>query len=120
MGRNRPARDGASRSQPPVFIMYSIGNEIPNQRTADGTQLAKKLQAICHSEDPTRLVTSAVDFVKTPTVMDFLPLWTLPGTITWIDITVPKCMARKKRNTPKGSYLELKLIMTQSMACGTR
>lgn len=48
----------------PSVIMYSIGNEIPNQRTPDGTTIAKKLQDICHSEDPTRMVTSAVDFVE--------------------------------------------------------
>jgi len=39
------------------------GNEIPNQRTPDGVQIAKRLQEICHNEDPTRPVTSACDFV---------------------------------------------------------
>lgn len=56
----------------PSVIMYSIGNEIPNQRTPDGPQIAKKLKDICHSEDPTRMVTSAVDFVEDANVNGFL------------------------------------------------
>jgi beta-galactosidase len=63
----------------PSIIMYSIGNEIPNQRTPDGTELAKKLQAICHSEDPTRLVTSAVDFVEDANRNGFLAALDIAG-----------------------------------------
>ena len=43
--------------------MYSIGNEIPNQRTPDASSLVKWLSAICKSEDSTRMVTSASDFI---------------------------------------------------------
>lgn len=56
----------------PSVMMYSIGNEIPNQRTPDGPQIAKKLKDICHSEGPTRMVTSAVDFVEDANVNGFL------------------------------------------------
>lgn len=45
----------------PCVILYSIGNEIPNQLSPDGGQLAKKLVDVCHQEDPTRPVTSACD-----------------------------------------------------------
>jgi beta-galactosidase len=45
----------------PSVILYSIGNEIPDQLNADGWKLAKKLVDICHEEDPTRPVTSACD-----------------------------------------------------------
>jgi beta-galactosidase len=45
----------------PSVILYSIGNEIPDQFNSDGWKLAKKLIAICHEEDPTRPATSACD-----------------------------------------------------------
>jgi beta-galactosidase len=45
----------------PSVILYSIGNEIPDQFNDDGWKLAKKLVAICHEEDATRPVTSACD-----------------------------------------------------------
>lgn len=44
----------------PSVIMWSIGNEIPEQTDAkNGRKLAKFLHNICHSEDPTRPTTSA-------------------------------------------------------------
>ncbi len=45
----------------PSVVLYSIGNEIPDQFNDDGWKLAKELVAICHEEDPTRPVTSACD-----------------------------------------------------------
>ncbi len=45
----------------PSVILYSIGNEIPDQFNDDGWKLAKKLIAICHEEDSTRPATSACD-----------------------------------------------------------
>jgi beta-galactosidase len=45
----------------PGVILYSIGNEIPDQFNDDGWKLAKELVNICHEEDPTRPATSACD-----------------------------------------------------------
>jgi beta-galactosidase len=45
----------------PSVVLYSIGNEIPDQFNDDGWQLAKKLITICHEEDSTRPATSACD-----------------------------------------------------------
>jgi len=45
----------------PSVILYSIGNEIPDQFNDHGWKLAKQLVNICHEEDPTRPVTSACD-----------------------------------------------------------
>jgi beta-galactosidase len=45
----------------PSVILYSIGNEIPDQLDDDGWKLAKSLVDICHEQDPTRPVTSACD-----------------------------------------------------------
>lgn len=38
----------------PSVIMWSIGNEVPDQMTDLGVVIARKLTAYCHDEDPTR------------------------------------------------------------------
>ncbi|MBZ5626986.1 MAG: DUF4982 domain-containing protein, partial [Acidobacteriia bacterium] len=43
----------------PSIIMYSIGNEIPEQGSPDGGAMAKRLTGFFHQEDPTRPTTSA-------------------------------------------------------------
>jgi beta-galactosidase len=45
----------------PSVVIYSVGNEIPNQLDSDGWKIARELVGICHDEDPTRPVTSACD-----------------------------------------------------------
>ncbi|MDR1672733.1 MAG: DUF4982 domain-containing protein [Bacteroidales bacterium] len=45
----------------PSIVMWSIGNEIPDQSTQRGPELARKLIDLCHREDPTRLVTTGND-----------------------------------------------------------
>ena len=45
----------------PSVVLWSIGNEIPEQSVVDGVKTLKFLQDICHREDPTRMVTSACD-----------------------------------------------------------
>ena len=42
----------------PSVIMWSIGNEIPEQSSARGAELARRLTGICHREDPTRPTTA--------------------------------------------------------------
>ena len=41
--------------------MWSIGNEVPSQWTADGYKVAAWLRDICHREDPTRPVTCGMN-----------------------------------------------------------
>ena len=43
----------------PSVILWSIGNEIPEQHSANGAAMAKRLADIIRREDPTRPVTSA-------------------------------------------------------------
>jgi beta-galactosidase len=43
----------------PSIILWSIGNEIPEQESPDAYAMAKRLADFCHTEDPTRPVTSA-------------------------------------------------------------
>ncbi len=45
----------------PSVIMWSIGNEVPDQSAKGGNKIAKMLQDICHREDPTRPVTAGMD-----------------------------------------------------------
>jgi beta-galactosidase len=56
----RDLRDMVRRDRNhPSIIMYSIGNEIPEQGRADGWREAKRLTGLFHQEDPTRPTTSA-------------------------------------------------------------
>ncbi len=45
----------------PCVVLYSIGNEIPDQFNPEGWKMAKELVGVCHEEDPTRPATSACD-----------------------------------------------------------
>ena len=56
----RDLRDMARRDRNhPSIIMWSIGNEVMEQRQANGWEIAKRLTAFFHEEDPTRPTTSA-------------------------------------------------------------
>jgi len=55
----RDLRDMIKRDRNhPSVVMWSIGNEIKEQRAKNGGQLAQHLVDICHNEDPTRPVTA--------------------------------------------------------------
>ena len=45
----------------PCVIMWSAGNEIPDQKNDRGVELLKNLISVYHKEDPTRPVTTAND-----------------------------------------------------------
>lgn len=56
----RDVRDFVRRDRNhPSVILWSIGNEIPEQWEANGAQEAHRLTAFFHQEDPTRPTTSA-------------------------------------------------------------
>lgn len=58
----RDLRDFARRDRNhPSIILWSIGNEIPEQKSADGWKDAKRLTDFFHEEDPTRPTTSAMN-----------------------------------------------------------
>ncbi len=48
----------------PSVILWSIGNEIEEQRSPDGWKIARRLVGICHREDPTRPTTSAMNMPR--------------------------------------------------------
>lgn len=47
-------------NHPSVFA-WSIGNEVPEQKSKDGAETAKMLAHICHREDPSRPTTIGID-----------------------------------------------------------
>lgn len=71
--RDLTAMVARDRNHPSV-VMWSVGNEIRDQRSAEGPGAAAELIAICHKLDPTRLVTSGNDEIasNSPTSPEFL------------------------------------------------
>lgn len=45
----------------PSIVIWSVGNEVSDQKTDEGTKTLQDLIEICHREDPTRPVTQACD-----------------------------------------------------------
>lgn len=71
--RDLTAMVARDRNHPSV-VMWSIGNEIRDQRSAEGPSAAAEMIAICHRLDDTRLVTSGNDEIasNSPTSPEFL------------------------------------------------
>lgn len=63
----------------PCIVMWSSGNEVPDQFGAEGVKRAKWLQEIFHREDPTRPVTVGMDQVKATMASGFGALLDIPG-----------------------------------------
>jgi beta-galactosidase len=51
----------------PSIVIWSVGNEIPEQTHTNGAEVLEPLVETCHREDPTRPVTSACDNIFTDT-----------------------------------------------------
>lgn len=68
----------ATRNHPSV-VMWSAGNEVPDQWGAEGVKRAKWLQEIFHREDPTRPVTVGMDQVKATMESGFGAILDIPG-----------------------------------------
>jgi Beta-galactosidase/beta-glucuronidase len=63
----------------PCIIMWSAGNEVPDQWGSDGVKRLKWLQDIFHREDPTRPVTVGMDQVKAVMESGFGAILDIPG-----------------------------------------
>jgi len=68
----------ATRNHPSI-VMWSSGNEVPDQWGAEGVKRAKWLQEIFHREDPTRPVTVGMDQVKNTMQSGFGAIMDIPG-----------------------------------------
>jgi len=63
----------------PSIVMWSIGNEIPEQGIAGGREMAAHLQDLCHQLDPTRPVTQGCDRPDNAVSTGFLQTMDVPG-----------------------------------------
>ena len=68
----------ANRNHPSI-VMWSIGNEIPEQGSEEGRQIAIRLQGLCHSLDPTRPVTQGMDRIDNAMASGFAQAMEVPG-----------------------------------------
>ncbi|MFD2164402.1 DUF4982 domain-containing protein [Paradesertivirga mongoliensis] len=68
----------ATRNHPSI-VMWSSGNEVPDQNGSEGAKRAKWLQDIFHREDPTRPVTVGMDQVKATMASGFGSVLDVPG-----------------------------------------
>ncbi len=63
----------------PSIVMWSIGNEIPEQWSKEGRDISKHLQDICHKLDPTRPVTQGMDQAEAALNSGFAQVMDVPG-----------------------------------------
>ncbi len=63
----------------PSIVMWSIGNEIPEQWSEEGRQISIQLQGLCHSLDPTRPVTQGMDRAEAALKSGFAQAMEVPG-----------------------------------------
>ncbi len=68
----------ANRNHPSI-IMWSIGNEIPEQGSEEGREIARHLQGLCHLFDPTRPVTQGMDRAEEALKSGFAQVMDVPG-----------------------------------------
>ena len=68
----------ANRNHPSI-VMWSIGNEIPEQWSEEGRQIAVRLQGLCHSLDPTRPVTQGMDRAEAALGSGMAQVMDVPG-----------------------------------------
>lgn len=63
----------------PSIVMWSIGNEIPEQWSEEGRNISKHLQDLCHKLDPTRPVTQGMDRAEDALKSGFAQVMDVPG-----------------------------------------
>ena len=68
----------ANRNHPSI-VMWSIGNEIPEQGSDEGRRISAHLQDLCHQLDPTRPVTQGMDKAEAALGSGFAQVMDVPG-----------------------------------------
>ena len=63
----------------PSIVMWSIGNEIPEQWSEEGRDIAVHLQTLCHQLDPSRPVTQGMDRAEAALKSGFAQAMDVPG-----------------------------------------
>ena len=63
----------------PSIVMWSIGNEIPEQSSKEGVEISRHLQSLCHRLDPSRPVTQGMDRAEAALKSGFAQVMDVPG-----------------------------------------
>jgi len=63
----------------PSIVMWSIGNEIPEQGSKEGNRMTREMQDFVHFLDPTRPVTSGMDRIDNAISSGFAQVLDIPG-----------------------------------------
>ncbi|MBP3213734.1 MAG: DUF4982 domain-containing protein [Bacteroidaceae bacterium] len=63
----------------PSIVMWSIGNEIPEQGMKDGNRMTREMQNLIHDLDPTRPVTAGCDRIDNAIATGFAQVLDVPG-----------------------------------------
>ncbi len=63
----------------PSIVMWSIGNEVPEQGSKEGNRMAREMQNLMHSLDSTRPVTSGMDRIDNALSSGFSQVLDIPG-----------------------------------------
>ena len=93
----------------PSIVMWSIGNEIPEQWSEEGRRISEHLQDLCHRLDPTRPVTQGMDQAEAALKSGFAQVMDVPG----FNYRVHK-YDKNIRHLPKGFLLGSETASTVS------
>lgn len=63
----------------PGVVMWSIGNEIPEQGATVGARMTKRMQDLVHGYDPTRPVTAGMDRITSAIATGYAQVLDVPG-----------------------------------------
>src|ERR1035437_328657 len=108
---------GRDRNHPSV-VLWSAGNEVPDQDAADGPETLRKLLRVFHSLDPTRPVTVACDHIAsepTPVLPEFLAQLDVVG-YNYVDRWRDR--AQKYYSLDHDAFPERPVIGTESSGMG--
>ena len=104
----------------PSIVIWSVGNEIPEQTHTNGADILRPLVETCHREDPTRPVTSACDNVytdKASATPEFLNLLDIVG-YNYVDRWGTRC--ETMYDDDRHAFPLRKMIGTESSVVGAR
>ena len=85
----------------PSIVMWSVGNEIPEQWRPEGAERYKRLVELCHRLDPTRPVTCGMDQPDGDIASGFAQVADVPG----YNYRVHQAMRRRSSVCPRASCL---------------
>lgn len=63
----------------PSIVLWSIGNEVPEQGSAEGNRMARQMQNLMHLLDPTRPVTAGMDRIDNALATGYAQVLDVPG-----------------------------------------